>query len=106
MPKYLVEACYTSEGLKNLQKDRAEGRTAAIKAAVQSIGGKVEVLYWALGEYDVVIVAELPDKSAAAALALAASASGMVRTRTTQLLTAEEVDSALAKSVKYRAPGQ
>ena len=106
MPKYLVEACYTSEGLKNLQKDRAEGRTAAVKAAVQSIGGKVEVLYWALGEYDVVIVAELPDTSAAAALALAASASGMVRTRTTQLLTAAEVDSALEKSVKYRAPGQ
>jgi len=106
MPKYLVEACYTPEGLKNLQKDRAEGRTAAIKAAVQSIGGKLEVLYWALGEYDVVIVAELPDTSAAAALALAASASGMVRTRTTQLLTAAEVDSALAKSVKYRAPGQ
>ena len=106
MPKYLVEACYTSEGLKNLQKDRAEGRTAAIKAAVQSIGGKVEVLYWALGEYDAVIVAELPDATSAAALALAASASGMVRTRTTQLLTAEEVDSAFAKSVRYRPPGQ
>ena len=106
MPKYLVEACYTPEGLKNLQKDRAEGRTAAIKAAVQSICGKVEVLYWALGEYDAVIVAELPDTTSAAALALAASASGMVRTRTTQLLTAEEVDSAFAKSVKYRPPGQ
>jgi uncharacterized protein with GYD domain len=106
MPKYLVEASYTSEGLKNLQKDRAEGRTAAIKAAVQSIGGKVEVLYWALGEYDAVIVVELPDTSSAAALALAASASGMVRTKTTQLLTAAEVDAALAKAIKYRPPGQ
>lgn len=106
MPKYLVEACYTSEGLKNLQKDRAEGRTAAIRASVQSLGGKLEAIYWCLGEYDAVVIAELPDTSSAAALALAASASGMVRTKTTQLLTAGEVDAALAKGVKYRAPGQ
>ena len=106
MPKYLVEASYTSEGLKNLQKDRAEGRTAAIKAALQSIGGKLEAIYWSLGEHDAVVLCELPDASSAAALALAASASGMVRTKTTQLLTAQEVDSALAKAVKYRPPGQ
>ncbi len=43
MPKYLVQATYTAEGLKNLQKDRAEGRTAAIKAAIQSVGGRLEV---------------------------------------------------------------
>src|SRR5579864_5581110 len=106
MPKYLVEACYTSDGLKNLQKDRAEGRTAAIKGALQSIGGKLEAIYWSLGEYDAVVLCDLPDSSSAAALALAASASGMVRTKTTQLLTAQEVDSALAKTVQYRAPGQ
>lgn len=106
MPKYLVQACYTSEGLKNLQKDRAEGRTAALKAALQSIGGKLEGIYWCLGEYDAVVLVEVPDTASGVALALAASASGMVRTKTTQLLTAEDVDSALSKAVKYRAPGQ
>ena len=106
MPKYLVEATYTSDGLKNLQKDRAEGRTAAIKAALQSLGGKLEAVYWSLGEYDAVVIADLPDGASAAALALAASASGMVRTKTTQLLTGQEVDAALDKAVKYRAPGQ
>ena len=106
MPKYLVEACYTSEGLKNLQKDRAEGRTAAIKAALQSLGGKLEAIYWSLGEYDAVVLAELPDTASAAAMALAASSSGLVRTKTTQLLTAQEVDAALTKAVKYRPPGQ
>jgi uncharacterized protein with GYD domain len=106
MPKYLVEASYTSEGLKNLQKDRAEGRTAAIKTAVQSLGGKLEAIYWSLGEYDAVVLCDIPDASSAAALALAASASGMVRTKTTQLLTAQEVDAALAKTVNYRAPGK
>jgi uncharacterized protein with GYD domain len=48
----------------------------------------------------------MPDVASAAAISLAASASGLVRTKTTQLMTAEEVDSALAKAVKYRPPGQ
>jgi uncharacterized protein with GYD domain len=106
MPKYLVEACYTSEGVKNLHKDRAEGRTAAIKAAMQSLGGKLEAIYWSLGEYDAIVLCELPDAASAAAISLAVAASGLVRTKTTQLLTADEIDSALAKAVKYRAPGQ
>ena len=106
MPKYLVEASYTSEGLKNLQKDRAEGRTAALKTALQSIGGKLDAIYWCLGERDAVVIVDVPDIASGTALALAASASGLVRTKTTPLLTAEEMDAALAKAVKYRAPGQ
>ena len=106
MPKYLVEACYTAEGFKNLQKDRAEGRVAAIKTALQSVGGKLETLYWTLGERDVILIAECPDVAAIAAMSAAATASGMVRTKTTQLLSPAEVDDALQRGVKYRAPGQ
>ena len=105
MPKYLVQASYTAEGLKNLHKDRAEGRIAAVKTAVQSVGGKLEAFYWSLGDSDAVLILEVPDVASGAAVALAASASGLVRTKTTQLMTAEEVDSALSKAVKYRAPG-
>src|SRR5438067_9550572 len=106
MPKYLVEACYTAEGFKNLQKDRAEGRVAAIKTALQSVGGKLETVYWTLGERDVILIAECPDVAAIASLSAAATASGMVRTKTTQLLSPAEVDDALQKAVKYRPPGQ
>ena len=106
MPKYLVEACYTAEGFKNLQKDRAEGRVAAIKTALQSVGGKLEAVYWTLGDRDVLLIADCPDVTAITALSAAATASGMVRTKTTQLLTPGEVDEALQKAVKYRPPGQ
>lgn len=106
MPKFLVEASYTAEGLKNLQKDHAEGRTAALKTAMQSLGGKLDAIYWCLGEHDVVAIADLPDLASAAAIGIAASSSGMVRTTTTQLLTAQELDQALAKGVNYRAPGR
>jgi len=57
------------------------------------------------GEDDVIAIFELPDNAtiAALSLALAASASALVRTRTIPLLTVEEVDKALAKNPNYRA---
>ncbi len=106
MPKYLIEASYTAEGLKGLQKDGGSGRANAIKAALKGLGGKLEAVYWMLGDYDALVIADMPDTVSASALATAASASGLVRTKTTVLLTAEEMDAAMKKSVAYRAPGK
>ena len=105
MAKYLVTASYSAEGLKGLYKDKASGRREAVRQALESVGGKLECAYYALGEFDVVIIADLPDNVTASALSLAASATGLVRTRTTALLTVEETDKALATSVKFRGAG-
>jgi uncharacterized protein with GYD domain len=106
MPKYLVQGNYTSEGLQGLQKDKASGRKAAVEKALQAIGGKLEALYFAFGDVDVFILCEIPDNVSAAALSLAVSAKGLVRTKTLALLTVEEIDQALSKSVSYTAPGK
>ena len=106
MPKYLITASYTADGLKGLQKDKASGRGQAVAAAIASVGGKVECFYHALGKDDVYIIADLPDNSTAAALGVTASSTGLVRTRTTALMTVEEVDRGLEKSVSYRPPGR
>ena len=106
MPKYLIQASYTAEGLKGVQKDKASGRKAATIKAVESVGGKMESFYYALGPDDAVIIVDLPDNASAAALSVAASASGLIHSKTTALLTVEEVDKALAKSVSFKAPGR
>ena len=105
MPKYLVQAAYTAEGLKGLQKDKASGRKQAVSHAVEGLGGRLEALYFALGEHDVVLIVDMPDVISGAALGLRVSATGLVRTKTTTLLTIEEADRALSKTVDYRAPG-
>jgi uncharacterized protein with GYD domain len=105
MPKYLIEASYTAEGLRGLQKDKASGRKQAVTKVVESLEGKVEAMYFALGAYDVVIIADLPDTVSAAALSLSVSATGLVRTKSTALLTVEETDRALTKKISYRGPG-
>jgi uncharacterized protein with GYD domain len=106
MPKFLVRGNYTTEGLKGLMKDGGTGRKAAVEKAVASLGGKVEAFYFALGDHDVYIVADLPDAIAATTIALAAVASGAVTLNTVSLITPEEVDAAIKKTVTYRAPGQ
>ncbi len=105
MPKYLIEAAYTAEGIRGLHKDKAAGRKQAVIKAVESLEGKVESFYFAFGERDVVVITELPDAASAAALSLAASASGLVRCKVTALLSVEETDRALGKKLTYRAPG-
>ena len=105
MPKYLIQASYTAEGLKGLVKDTASGRRAAVQGAMKSLKGKIESMYFAFGSDDVVMIVDAPDNIAIAAMSLTAAASGMVSIRTTALLTAEEVDQALTLPSKYRAPG-
>jgi len=101
MPKFLVEATYTAEGHKGLAKDKASGRKTVIASAVKKLGGKLDAMYFCLGEHDV----DMPDHVSAAALGSAACASGMARTKTTVLLTVAETDEALSKTVDYKAPG-
>jgi uncharacterized protein with GYD domain len=105
MPKFLIEGSYSAEGLRGLAKDKASGRQAAVKDALASLGGKLEGVYYALGDADVYVLCECPDHVSAAALSLAASASGMIRTKTIPLMTVEETDRALTMKSGYRAPG-
>jgi uncharacterized protein with GYD domain len=106
MPKYLIQATYTTEGIQGLVKDSASGRRADVQSAVKALGGKVDAFYYAFGADDVITILDLPDNVAAAAMALTTSGSGAVHVRTTPLLTVEDVDKALEIKMQYRAPGQ
>jgi uncharacterized protein with GYD domain len=105
MAKYLVEGSYTAEGLRGLMKDKASGRKTAVEKLVADAGGKLEGIYFALGKADVFVLVDLPSAASAAAIGVAVSASGLVRTRTIPLLTVEETDQALSKTMDYRPPG-
>lgn len=82
------------------------GRGRSAEAVAKSVGGTCDGFYWSFGEQDVVAIFDEPDSVTAAALAFAVSASGLVRTKTTPLLTADEADQALKKSVNFRPPGK
>jgi uncharacterized protein with GYD domain len=106
MPKYLLQGSYTAEGSKGLLKDGGSKRRAAAKTLVESLGGKIECLYFAFGETDVLAIIDMPDSAAAAAASLTIGASGGLTGKLTVLLTAEEIDQAAKKSATYTPPGR
>jgi uncharacterized protein with GYD domain len=105
MAKYLLQGNYTADGAKGLLKDGASGRKKAVEAAIKSVGGKLESMYFCVGERDVMLVVDVPDATAAVAVSVAVSSTGAVHTNLVQLLSVDEMDEACKKSVKYRAPG-
>jgi uncharacterized protein with GYD domain len=106
MPKYLVEASYTAEGAKGIIKAGGSARRKSVEDLLATFNGKLEAFYFAFGERDAVIILDAPDNTTVAAISLAVAASGAVRTRTTVLLTPEEIDQAAKKQIAFRPPGQ
>jgi uncharacterized protein with GYD domain len=106
MPKYLVTGSYTAEGLKGVLKEGGSGRRQAVESAVKAMGGHLEAYYFAFGDNDVVSIVDVPDNVTATALSMGIASTGTVRTRTTVLLTPEEVDQATKKTLSFRAAGQ
>ncbi|NIO69510.1 MAG: GYD domain-containing protein, partial [Anaerolineae bacterium] len=68
-------------------QDRAE----ALRPAIEALGGKLVSFYMSFGEYDAVVIADMPDNISAAAVSIAAAAGGAVKAiKTTPLMTVRE----------------
>ncbi|HZQ07326.1 MAG TPA: GYD domain-containing protein [Anaerolineae bacterium] len=106
MPKYLIQGSYTEQGLKGLLKEGGSKRKKATRQTIEQFGGKLEAFYYAFGSDDFIIILDVPSDADMTAIALDAQASGTVKSRVTVLITPEEVDDAVKKHVKFRAPGQ
>jgi len=104
MARYLWQVCYTAEGARGLLAQGGTARRDAIVEMVQSVGGRVESCYYAFGHHDLIVIGEVPDEVAAAALSVRTAASGAAVSRTVALLTPEQLDEATQRSVEYRPP--
>jgi uncharacterized protein with GYD domain len=105
MPRYLVRANYTLEGLQGLLKEGGTGRKKAIETLASSLGGHLVSLDYAFGDDDVYAICELPDDETAAAVSLRITASGAVNVKTIKLLSPEQIDVATQRELEYRKPG-
>jgi len=106
MPFYLVQASYATPSVASMVKS-PQDRAAAIKPMIQKMGGKLQGMWLAFGEYDIVAIVEMPDAVSAAAISMAIGSSGsMSAYRTTPLLTMEEAMAAMKKAggAGYKPP--
>ena len=95
MPMYLTRFSYTSEAWAKMTKN-PEDRSKAARAYIESMGGKLHGFWYAFGTHDGYTLWEAPDNVSMAAVVLAISAGGALRScETTVLLSVEETIEAL-----------
>src|SRR5712691_677035 len=108
MPHYLIQAAYTPEGWAALVKT-PQNRVEAIRPSIEKLGGKIEGAWFTFGDYDIVVVVQMPDNVSAAGIAMAFAAGGACKSvKTTPLLTVGEGVEAMKKAGKtgYRPATQ
>jgi uncharacterized protein with GYD domain len=102
MGHYLIEVGYTSEAWSSQIQSHANV-VDRISPALKACGAKLECIYYAFGDVDLIGVIDFKTPEDAAAFALAVGSSGALRLyRTTPLLSVEQGMSSMKKAAKVR----
>lgn len=98
MPHYLLQVAYSREGWQAVVS-QPQDRVEAVRPAIEKLGGKIESAWFAFGEYDIVVIAAMPDNVSAAAIAMAFAGGGACKAvQTTPLLSPAEAVQAMKKA--------
>jgi uncharacterized protein with GYD domain len=95
MATYIMLANFTDQGIRNV-KDTVK-RAEAFRELAKGAGVTVKDLYWTLGQYDIIAIADAPDETTVTALGLTLGKSGNVRTQTLRSFSADDMKKILAK---------
>ncbi len=99
MALYMYQAAYTPESWAAQVKNPQNRVESVGRAVCEAAGGKLVGGWLCFGEYDLVIVADVPNKEAMAAIAMAVGAGGAIKaSKTTILMTGAEGVDALKKA--------
>ncbi len=107
MAKYLWQITYSDAALAELVR-HPQDRGAVISELFERLGGKVEAFHHALGEYDLIVIAEFPDNETLAAIQFAVRSTGVEKDqKITTLLSRDEAVNALRRAggSGYEPPG-
>ena len=99
MAIYMYQAAYTAASWA-AQVKKPENRVEAVgHKACEAVGGKLLGGWYCFGDYDLVIIADVPNNESMSAIALAIAAGGAIKSsKTTVLMTGTEILGALKKA--------
>ena len=99
MPIYMYQAAYSTESWAAQLKDPQNRVETTGRKLCQAAGGKLLGGWYCFGDYDFVIIADMPNNESMTALALAAAAGGAIKSaKTTVLMSGTEIVAALKKA--------
>jgi uncharacterized protein with GYD domain len=88
MPTYMSLINYTDQGIRNIKE--SPKRLEASKKALKGLGGELKAFYLTQGNYDGVLIFEVPNEEALTRFLLTTGAAGNVRTTTLRAYTEDE----------------
>jgi len=98
MPIFVTQGRFTREYVRG-GLAKPEDRQAAISKLCEQAGGRLISLHFTLGQYDFLVLSDMPDAKAAAAISLAASGGGGIQ----DVVTTQAFTTAEAKDLFQRA---
>jgi len=95
----MYEAAYTAESLAAQLKNPQNRADAVGRAACEAVGGRLVGGWYCFGDYDLILIADVPDNESMAAIALAIAAGGAVKSaKTTVLMSGAEAVASMKKA--------
>jgi uncharacterized protein with GYD domain len=99
MPLFMYQVAYTAESVAAQLKNPQNRAESVGRAVCEAVGGKLVGGWYCFGEYDLVIVADVPDNESMTAISLAVAAGGTVKSaKTTVLMTGAEAVAGMKKA--------
>ena len=106
MALYMTQYALTPEAWAALAK-KPEDRSVQLKTVMEKLGGRLLGFYYCFGEYDGVVISEMPDNFSQMTVLLAVIAPGHMKScKTTVLMTLEDAMKAMksAGEIAYKPP--
>jgi len=99
MALFMYQLAYTPESwAAQLKNPKARVETVG-RSLCEAAGGKFISAWYCFGEYDAILIADMPDAESMSAVALAVAAGGAVKAgKTTALMTGAQAVAAMTKA--------
>jgi uncharacterized protein with GYD domain len=101
MPKYLAMFSYSEEAMAAMIESAAE-REPAVRSVLESVGARLECLYWMFGTHDGIAIVDAPDSVTMAGISAAVRSTGSIRSETHELFATEDVGQILETARRAR----
>jgi uncharacterized protein with GYD domain len=95
MATYIALVNFTDQGIRHIRQTTE--RAKALINAGANLGVTIKDIYWTMGAFDAIIMAEAPDDETVTAFAVSIGSLGNIRTQTLRAFSAEEMNKILKK---------
>jgi uncharacterized protein with GYD domain len=95
MATYVALVNFTDQGMRQI-KQTTERAKSLVNAAA-NLGVQVKEIYWTMGSYDALVIADAPNDETVTSFTLSMGSLGNIRTQTMRAYGAEEMSRILAR---------